>query len=82
MLAPFAPMSFGPSGTTAEEQGNMLKVAPDSTRKDSLLCLSFKNNNPEPCKKDIDVAILISMQRLLYREVCRFPASNRGKGIC
>jgi hypothetical protein len=37
MMALFAPMSFGPRGAPAEEQGNKLKVTPESTRKDSLL---------------------------------------------
>ncbi len=59
MLVPFAPMSFGPSGAASEEQGKMLKVAPESTIKDSLSCLSFQNNNLESSEKGIVVAILM-----------------------
>ncbi len=65
----------------------MLKVAPESTRNDNLLCLSFKNNNLEPCEKDIAVAVLISAVSSLCG-VCfigrarRFPASGREKRIC
>jgi hypothetical protein len=56
ILAPFAPINFGPDGTVEDEQGKMLSVAPESTRNDSLLRLSFKNNNLEPCEKDTAVA--------------------------
>ncbi len=42
----------------------MLGVAPESTKNDDLLCFSFKNNNLEPCEKDIAVAAL--MRRLLH----------------
>jgi hypothetical protein len=59
MLAPFAPMSFGQSDATEEEQGKMLSMALESKRNSNLLCLSFKNNNPEPCEKDIAVAVSI-----------------------
>ncbi len=59
MLAPFAPTSFRPSSAAEEEQGKMLSVAPESTRNYNLLCLSLKCNNPEPCEKDIAVALLI-----------------------
>jgi hypothetical protein len=59
MLALFAPMSFGQSDATEEEQGKMLSMSLESKRNGNLLCLSFKNNNPEPCEKDIAVAVLI-----------------------
>ena len=55
--APFAPISFGPSGVSEEVKGMMLSVAPESTKKFNLLWGSLKNNNPEPCEKDIAVAV-------------------------
>jgi len=48
MLAPFAPSNFGPSGVWEEEKGIMLSEAPEE---------SLKNIKPEPCEKDIAVAV-------------------------
>ncbi len=80
-------MSFGPEGAAEEEHGKMLNVAPESTKNYNLLCLSFKNNNPEPCEKDIAVAVFISVVSsrcgvcFIGRAHC-FPASGKGKCIC
>jgi hypothetical protein len=38
----------------------MLIVAMESKKNDNLLWLSFKNNNLEPCEKDVAVAVFIS----------------------
>ncbi len=57
MLAPFAPSNFGPSGVWEEEKGIMLSEAPESTRKFNWLRESLKNIKPEPCEKDIAVAV-------------------------
>ncbi len=35
ILAPFAPMSFGPDGAAEEEHSKMLNVAPESTKNDN-----------------------------------------------
>jgi hypothetical protein len=87
ILAPFAPMSFGPDGAAEDEQGKMLSVASESTKNDNLLWLSFKNNNPEPCEKDIAVAVFISPVSsrcgvCFIGRAHRFPASGKEKCIC
>jgi hypothetical protein len=49
-------------------------------KKGQLLCLSFKNNNPEPCGKDMAVAVLIlAMRRLLHRKGVPFPCQRQGQ---
>ncbi len=37
----------------------MLNVPLESTKNDNLMWLFFKNNNPEPCEKDIAFAVFI-----------------------
>jgi hypothetical protein len=69
--------------TASEEQGKMLKVAPESTIKDSLPCLSFQNNNPELSEKDIcccpvNVGETLLMWGLLHREGVPFPYQRKG----
>jgi hypothetical protein len=54
--APFAPMSFGPSDATEEEHGK----DGSGNYKTGQFAVSFKNNNPELCEKDIAVSVLIS----------------------
>ncbi len=41
ILVPFATINLGRDGAADDEQGKMLSVAPESTRNDSLLWLSF-----------------------------------------
>ncbi len=57
MLAPFAPSNFGLSGVWEEEKGIMLSEAPESTKKFKSLYESLKNIKPEPCEKDIAIAV-------------------------
>jgi hypothetical protein len=65
----------------------MLNVAPESTKNDNLLWLSFNKNNPEPCEKDIADAVFRSAVSSQC-SVCvigrahRLPASGKGKYIC
>ncbi len=79
MLAPVAPMFFGSSSSIVEEQGK-IQNGSRIYEKGQLLCLSFKNNNLEPCGKDIAVAVLIlAMRRLLHWERVPFPCQRQGQ---
>lgn len=57
ILSPFAPMRRGPDDGLFDMCGNMLKEAPVSTKKFVLVFWSVRNNRPEPCEKDIAVAV-------------------------
>jgi hypothetical protein len=85
-------MSFGPDGAAEEEHGKMLNVAPESTKNYNLLCLSFKNNNPEPCEKDIEKeriehgSVLVGssggMRLMSLAMSCDGLMSPRGDSVC